>query len=381
MKKLPIGIQSIEKILTHSEYVYVDKTSFIKKLIDQGPPHYFISRPRRFGKSLFISTLEQVFKGNRELFKECKIYESDYDWQEYPVLTFDFAQILNNTPDNLEVALLETLQDMALSYGVTISGASSQSQLKRLILALSQKKQVVILVDEYDRPILNNLDEIAIAEMNCKLLKNFFGTLKGLDSHIKFTFITGISKFSQASLFSGLNNLKEITLDSRYAEMMGYTEEEVKTYFSKHIESVIQYRIKLGIPATKESILNEVRTWYNGYRFSRAESYVYNPFSTLNYMDEKEVKTYWYSFGPPSFLIDELKKYSDSMISLDGTTATEEELMIMSFKDEIELTALMYHTGYFTIKGFNPISKRYHLGLPNEEVKAAFPTSIKRSRS
>lgn len=360
MKKLPIGIQSIEKILSNSEYVYVDKTGLIKKLIDQGAPHYFISRPRRFGKSLFINTLEQIFKGNKELFKECQIYESDYDWQEYPVLTFDFAQILNNTPDNLEVALLESLQDMALTYGVTVTGASSQSQLKRLILALSKKNRVVVLVDEYDSPIINNLEDITIAEKNRKLLKSFFGTLKGLDDHLKFTFITGISKFSQVSLFSGLNNLKDITLDSRYAGMMGYTEEELKSYFSKHIESIIQNRKEQGNPTTKDSILNEIRTWYNGYRFSRAETCVYNPFSTLNYMDEKEVKTYWYSSGTPSFLIDELKRHSDSMVSLDGTTATEEELMNISFIYGIDITALMYQTGYFTIKGYNSISKRYH---------------------
>ena len=377
MKKLPIGIQSIREILEEDQ-VYVDKTKFALNLIKNGK-HYFISRPRRFGKSLFIKTLEQIFKGNKELFNGCEIYESDYDWQEYPVLTFDFVQILNNTPDNLEVALLESLQDMALTYGVTVTGASSQSQLKRLILALSKKNRVVVLVDEYDSPIINNLEDITIAEKNRKLLKSFFGTLKGLDDHLKFTFITGISKFSQVSLFSGLNNLKEITLDTRYAGIMGYTQEELKNYFSNHIESIIQNRKEQGNPTTKDSILDEIRTWYNGYRFSRAEICVYNPFSTLNYMDEKEVKTYWYSSGTPSFLIDELKRHSESMISLDGTTATEEELMNISFIDGIDLTALMYQTGYFTIKGYNSISKRYHLGLPNEEVRSAFINSLVRN--
>ena len=162
IKKLPIGIQSIREIL-EEDHVYVDKTKFALDLIKNGK-HYFISRPRRFGKSLFINTLEQIFKGNQELFKKCKIYESDYDWQEHPVLTFDFAQILNNTPDNLEVALLESLQDMALKYDVTVTGASSQSQLKRLILALSKINRVVVLVDEYDSPIINNLEDMTIAE-------------------------------------------------------------------------------------------------------------------------------------------------------------------------------------------------------------------------
>ena len=160
--------------------------------------------------------------------------------------------------------------------------------------------------------------------------------------------------------------------------MMGYTEIELKMVFSNHLESILNHRKAQGNPTTKESILNEIRSWYHGYRFSRAEISVYNPFSTLNYMDEKEVKTFWYSSGTPSFLIDELKRHSESMISLDGTTATEEELMNLSFIEGIDLTALMYQTGYFTIKGYNSISKRYHLGLPNEEVRSAFINSLVR---
>lgn len=374
MKKLPIGIQSIRQILAENQ-LYVDKTQFALNLIQNGK-HYFISRPRRFGKSLFINTLKQIFLGNKKLFKGLDIYNSDYDWKEYSVLIFDFAQIACDSVEELNAGLKAELERMGKAFGISVEGPSVQFQLKVLVKALAKKRPVVILVDEYDSPIINNLEDPETAEKNRKLLKNFFGTLKGLDDDLKFTFITGISKFSQVSLFSGLNNLKDITFDARYAGIMGYTQEELKSDFAEHIEAMIRDKKKEGCPVTKKEILDEIRTWYNGYRFSRDELCVYNPFSTLNYMDEKEVKTYWYSSGTPSFLIDELKKHSKSMISLDGTTATEEELMNISFVNGIDLTALMYQTGYFTIKGFHSISKRYQLGLPNEEVRSAFITSL-----
>ncbi len=376
MKKLPIGVQSIEKILGKNEYVYIDKTGFIKKLIDEGAPHYFIARPRRFGKSLFINTLEQIFKGNKELFKGLEIYNSEYDWQEYPVLHFDFAQIASEGSGEFNVGLKAELERMGQLYGVSVEGPSVQFQLKVLVKALSKKNRVVVLVDEYDNAIINNLKNPKLAEKNRDLLKGFFGTLKGLDEHLKFTFTTGVSKFSQVSLFSGPNNLKDITMDPRYAGMMGYTEKELKKAFLNHIQAIIKNKQKEGGLTTEESILNEIRTWYNGYRFSSGETYVYNPFSTLNYLDEQEAKTYWYSTGTPSFLIDELKKHSESMVSLDGTVATQEELMDISSFERIDLEALMYQTGYFTIKGYNPISKRYQLGLPNEEVRSAFINSL-----
>ncbi|MCB1106609.1 MAG: AAA family ATPase [Chlamydiia bacterium] len=376
MKKLPIRVQSIEKILSENEYVYVDKTGLIKKLIDEGAPHYFMSRPRRFGKSLFINTLEQIFKGNKELFKGFEIYNSEYDWQEYPVLHFDFARIESRTSVEFENALKRKLQSIAGSLGLSIEVPTIQEGIETLVTKLSKKNRVVVLVDEYDSAIINNLKDPALAEKNRDLLKGFFGTLKGLDEYLKFTFTTGVSKFSQVSLFSGPNNLKDITMDPRYAGMMGYTEEELKKVFSEHIRALVKNKKKEGNLAAEDTILEEIRTWYNGYRFSHGETCVYNPFSTLNYLDEQEAKTYWYSSGTPSFLIDQVKKHPESMVSLDGTTATQEKLMDISSFDHIDVEALMYQTGYFTIKGYNPISKRYQLGLPNEEVRSAFINSL-----
>ncbi|MCB0540358.1 MAG: AAA family ATPase [Bacteroidetes bacterium] len=376
MKKLPVGIQSIKKILSDNEYIYVDKTGFVKKLIEEGSPHYFLSRPRRFGKSLFLNTLEEVFNGNKELFKNCEIYGSDYKWGKHPIFRLDFAQIESGTPKKLEIDIKEKLQEIASAHKIPISGQSIKTQLRKLIPRLAKDTRVVVLVDEYDHPIINHLNDPKIAEKNRDILKSFFETFKSFDDYIQFTFITGVSKFSQVSLFSGLNNLKDITFDSRYAGMMGYTQEELKSYFSDHIESIIQNRKEKGTPTTKNDVLDEIRTWYNGYRFSSSETCVYNPFSTLNYMDEKEVKAYWYSSGTPSFLIEEIKKHPKSMVPLDGSIAREDELTDISSLEKIDLKALMYQTGYFTIQDYNPISKRYHLGLPNEEVRTAFMNSL-----
>ena len=371
LKKLPTGIQNIGKILKGKNYVYVDKTDFVKNLIDAGAPHYFMSRPRRFGKSLFLDTLGEVFKGNKELFKNCSIYNSDYEWESHPVILIDFSQIANRDSDEFEGSLKRTLQEIATSYGISIEAPTFQEGLKKLIVGLfsQETNRVVVLIDEYDHPIINNLVNPEVVEKNRNIMKNFFGTLKGLDKYVRFTFVTGVTKFSQVSLFSGPNHLTDITMDSNYATAMGYTEKEVKNYFIEHIQSVADQR-----QCTEEAVLEELRIWYNGYRFSKEPLSVYNPYSTLRFLSSGEAKGYWYSSGTPSFLIDQLKKHE--MISLDGTTATEEDLMDNSVLDQIELKALMYQAGYFTIQDYNPISKRYHLGLPNEEVRSAFIHSL-----
>ena len=286
------------------------------------------------------------------------------------------SQIASNNCEEFNSSLKAELERMGKLYGVSIEGPSMQFQLKVLVESLSKNNRVVVLVDEYDSAIINNLKNPKIAEENRDLLKAFFGTLKSLDRYLKFTFVTGVSKFSQVSLFSGPNNLTDITMDPQYAGMMGYTEAEVRETFQDYLEDIVKRRSKEESLASQEDLLNEVRSWYNGYRFSEGETCVYNPFSTLKFIQNKKPKTYWYSSGTPSFLIDELKKHPESMVSLDGTTATEEELMDISRLDKIDLTALMYQTGYFTIREYNPISKRYRLGLPNEEVRSAFINSL-----
>ncbi|MCB1116194.1 MAG: AAA family ATPase [Chlamydiia bacterium] len=373
MKKLPIGIQSIDKILGDKTYAYIDKTSFIKQLIDEGSPHYFIARPRRFGKSLFLSTLEALFRGNKKLFKGLAIDKSGYVWKKYPVIRFDFSRVINRTPKEFEEGLKRAIAKEGVDQGLTIDTPTIQEGLGDLIekLAETHNAGVVLLVDEYDKPIIDRLDDVTIAQGNREILKDFFTTLKSHDASLKLSFITGVSKFSQVSIFSGLNNLNDITMEPKYAGIMGYTEEEIKDSFQSHIHAIAQ-----EWKASEESIIDELKRWYNGYRFSRGDICVYNPFSTLNFMSKQETAGYWYATGTPSFLIEQLKKGHQSMFSLDGATARKDELMDISSLEDIDLKALMYQTGYFTVQDYNPISKRYHLGLPNEEVRTAFMNSL-----
>lgn len=365
MKKLPIGIQSIREILEEG-YVYVDKTGLALDLICNGK-HYFMSRPRRFGKSLFLNTLEEIFKGNKELFKECLIYASDYAWDEHPVLHFDLARLDSRTSLEFENALKRKLHTEALQRGVAIETPTVQEGLESLIRELAQDNRVVVLVDEYDSPIINHLNSPTIAEENRDVLKAFFATLKSLDKYLKFTFVTGVSKFSQVSLFSGPNNLTDITMDYRYAGMMGYTEEELKTFFHHHVESIAQKKGK-----EKGALFEEIQRWYNGYRFSEKELSVYNPYSTLRFLSVAKAESYWYSTGTPSFLIDQVESRPRSIVPLSGITASKAQLMDISSVQEIDLAALMFQTGYLTIRDYDAVTHRYRLDFPNQEVIEAF---------
>ena len=375
MKKLPTGIQNIKEILSE-DFVYVDKTDFAYKLINGGK-YYFMSRPRRFGKSLFVSTLEEIFKGNKELFTGLEIYNSDYEWSHHPILHFDFALISHQTTEALRAGLQDALEDIAQQYGLPITGSSLQSQLTRLVRALAEKSgSVVVLVDEYDKPIISHLTDLDTAKQNRDLLRDFFGTLKGLDTHIKFTFVTGVSKFSQVSLFSGLNNLTDITMDEDYSCMLGYTEKDISKHFGKHIEQIVNKRNLAGIQTSDTNILDELRTWYNGYRFSKHLDSVYNPFSTLNFMKSGNAEGYWYSTGTPSFLVDQVKKHPQSVTSLNGAMAFKSSLMNISRLERIDLIALMFQTGYLTIQNYLSDQDMYCLNFPNREVREAFFNSL-----
>ncbi len=265
---------------------------------------------------------------------------------------------------------------MASSVGMSIDAPSIQEGLEALVIGLSKDNRVVVLVDEYDSAIINNLKDPKIAEQNRDLLKTFFGTLKSLDCYLKFTFVTGVSKFSQVSLFSGPNNLTDITMDPRYAGMMGYTEEELKINFQYYIQDIVTKRSNQRNLVSEESIIDEIRIWYNGYRFSEKELSVYNPYSTLRYFSAKKAESYWYGTGTPSFLIDEARKHPQSVVPLRGTSALKSTLSDISRLDRIHLAALMFQTGYLTIRGYNSEENSYDLDFPNKEVKEAFFNSL-----
>ena len=373
MKKLPIGIQNIETILKNGTYVYVDKTPFLLQLIEGDAPYYFLSRPRRFGKSLLINTLAEVFKGNKSLFKECAIYHTEYDWQPYPVVLIDFYEIDTRNAIALEESIKRYLHTLSRSLGVEIETPTAAEGLKSLILQLREKYQqpVVVLVDEYDKPILRNLGRQPTLEEIRVILEDFFGMLKSLGGALRFTFMTGVSRFSKVSLFTAPNNLEDITMDPTYATMLGNTEEELVKAFDEHIQLITQQK-----QVEQAEVLADIKQWYNGYRFSEAAAYVYNPFSTLKYMKLKKPKSYWYASGTPSFLVKELQNYPAGYIPLEELRVSESELMDSSTVEAMDVKALMFQTGYLTIEDYDDFGRLYALTFPNQEVREAFVDSL-----
>ena len=378
MKNLPIGLQNIQEIIRDG-YIYVDKTQFALELIQTGK-HYFLSRPRRFGKSVFVSTLKEIFRGNKALFEGCHIAESNYDWKPYPVLSFNFGSIANKTSEKLERNLHSIItkigKEQGIEQSIEVNEDPLEFRLEVLVETLAKNGRVVVLIDEYDKPLIDRLHNQEVAEGNRQLLQDFFGVLKNLDEYIKFTFITGISKFSKVSLFSGANHLKDISMDARYAAMMGYTQGELIEYFSQYIQDIVQTRNRKGQATNEKDILAEIKDWYNGYRFSEEEIYVYNPFSTLNYLDEKKAESYWFATGTPFFLTEQIKKHSKDLVPLSGTKAKSDELMSSGNITEIDIKALMFQSGYLTIESYNEKTRYYQLGFPNKEVREAFIHSL-----
>ena len=370
MKNLPIGIQNIQEIITDG-YIYVDKTQFALELIQTGK-HYFLSRPRRFGKSVFVSTLKEIFRGNKALFEGCHIAASNYDWKPYPVLYLDFGRITNKTPEKLEIHLHEIITTISEEHSININVTSLEFRLEMLVKGLAKNGRVVVLIDEYDKPLIDHLHNQEVAEGNRRLLQSFFGALKSLDEYIEFTFITGVSKFSKVSLFSGANHLNDISMSGQYAAMMGYTQEELTEYFGQHIQAIAEKRNQKGQATSEEDILAEIKDWYNGYRFSEEEIYIYNPFSTLKYLAEKKPESYWFATATPTFLVNELKKRPQEVTSLSQMLATQKDLSDISKITRITLPALLFQTGYLTIEDYNVKLKAYQLDFPNKEVREAF---------
>ena len=365
MKKLPIGIQSIEEII-EGGYIYVDKTALIFQLIDEGK-YYFLSRPRRFGKSLLISTLKAIFNADKKLFKDCQIYSRNYNWQKHPIIHLDFTQFSTESVQELEKDLKKELLATAKLYGKSIDTSSSaRACLIELVKELSKDNQVVILVDEYDKPLIDNLERLELAKTNRDLMKNFFGTLKGLDRYLKFILVTGVSKFSQVSLFSGFNNLKDITINPKYTSLLGYTEEEIAAFFKEYIAAVAQKQGK-----TLQEVIGLMRFWYNGYGFSKGGPTVYNPFSSMLFLENGETNNYWFQTATPTFLINQIKKQNYPLDELNGIQVDD---IIFNSHDleKISLISLLWQTGYLTIKNYDISTHLYYLDYPNEEVKVSF---------
>ncbi|MDR2437102.1 MAG: ATP-binding protein [Endomicrobium sp.] len=377
MKKLPIGTQAFE-VLRKEGNIYVDKTEHIYNLINSGRV-YFLSRPRRFGKSLLINTFKELFKGKKEIFEGLYIYEK-WDWSKTnPVIHLDFTEIGYKSSDELERSLNIFLDGIIESQSLVVEkSAPIPVKFAELIEKLQEKsgQQVVILVDEYDKPLIDNLSKEEIYSEVKRTLHDFYQVIKASDEHLRFVFLTGVSQFSGLSIFSGLNNLNNITMDYKYTSICGYTQEELENSFDEYIESTTKY---MGI--SKEELLSNIKYWYNGYSWD-GKTFVYNPFSTLSFFDKKRFENYWFSTGTPTFLIEQIRERDDL-----EAFAESREVGMGSLRgdgsDKIETTGLLFQTGYLTIKKeeIDNYISQYIIDFPNYEVKSSFLSSLMKEYS
>ena len=360
-RKLPIGIQTFRKIREENCY-YVDKTAYIARLVDEGT-HYFLSRPRRFGKSLFLDTLKELFEGDEPLFEGLAIHER-WDWSvHYPVLRLDFSRGNFKEPGQLHEDVMAQLDAIERRAGVGSDYTGAPARFSHLIEALHERtgQRVAVLIDEYDKPILDALEVPEVARANRDYLRGLYSTIKFGDAHIAFTFLTGVSKFSKVSLFSGLNNLKDITLDPRYSAICGYTEADLDAVFAPELPGLDR---------------EEIRRWYNGYNWL-GEEQVYNPFAVLLLFDRRQFGAYWFETGTPTFLLETLLERGVNSLALDDMLGSEELLSAFDV-DHMATEALLFQTGYLTIRRSEPRGGEiyYRLGYPNREVQQSLNKSL-----
>ena len=371
MKLLTSSVYTFSDLI-RDNFLYVDKTEYIWELVRIPKAMYFLSRPRRFGKSLTVSTLEAIFNGEKELFKGLSIYNKDYDWKKYPVIHLDFADRKNESPDALEESLQVKLSVCAEKHGVCLKTNNAQEQFAELIRRLGAQEKIVILIDEYDKPILDNIGKPEVAAIQDKL-SNFYSVIKATEPFQRFVFMTGVSKFTHVSVFSELNNLTDITLNQRYGCIMGYTQEELETNFRDRIDRVAKQQ-----DISRQELLDKLKQWYNGYCFHEKSVPVYNPVSIAQFFNnDGEFRNYWFDTGTPSFLLELAKK-----TNFDLEKALTEPVSGMAFKsyeiENLDTLALLVQTGYLTIKGTEQEFGKtfYRLGFPNLEVEEAFNTYL-----
>ena len=370
-KLYPLGIQTFEKI-REGNFLYIDKTEYIYRLASSDATYVFLSRPRRFGKSLFVSTLHSYFSGRRDLFKGLAIEKLEKDWTEYPVLHFDMSLGKHMDKDRLETYLCNQLADKETEYGITNPVDGANNRLTNLIIAAYKKtwKKVVVLIDEYDAPLLDVVHEEQNLPVLRDVMRNFYSPLKGCDPYLRFVFLTGITKFSQLSIFSELNNIDNISMDESYAAVCGITEEEMQTQMDNDL-NLLAEKMKL----TREEVLKKLKENYDGYHFTWPSPDIYNPFSLLTALSKGKLDSYWFGSGTPTYLIEMLRKYNVLPQQIGPR-----EAVAASFDTPTErltdITPLLYQSGYITIKDYDPTVELYTLDIPNREVRVGLMKSL-----
>lgn len=365
MKKLPIGIQSFES-LRKDDYLYVDKTQLVFNLVHDGK-YFFLSRPRRFGKSLLLTTLKAYFEGRKDLFEGLAIMELEHDWKQHPVLHLDLNTGDYTSVEGLWDMFRRYIENWEKQYGIV---PTIDSLPNRFVNIINSMQDVVILVDEYDKPLLQTMEDVELQDRFRTILRSMYSVLKTCDAHIRFALLTGVSRFSHVSIFSDLNNLTDITLNNAYATICGITEEELRTVFAERISALATQQ-----GTTDDNILVQLKAMYDGYHFSDSMVDVYNPFSLLNAFFNRDFRSYWYQSGTPTFLIKRLENNRVQIPDLsEGNLVTNSLVDTDSVGDN--WLALFFQTGYLTIKGYNIITQSYRLGFPNREVEEGFVKSL-----
>mgnify|MGYP005978222891 FL=1 len=371
MRKYPVGIQTFERIIKEG-FIYVDKTDLVWQM-----SHYatfvFMSRPRRFGKSLLTSTLESYFKGDRELFEGLKIMELEKEWTKYPVLHLDLSVAKGqDSAEDLRETLMWMMGPLAKVFGRESDETTPGKLLTGLIHRAQEKtgKQVAVIIDEYDAPLLDTLHDQATLDAMRKVMQEFYVPLKANEQYLKFCFITGITKFSQLSIFSTINNLKNVSLLPKFATICGFTEHEVQTVFKEDIcEMAKDFKLPL------EEMYAKIKFKYDGYHFAGDAEAVFNPFSLLNALGDRLLKNYWFASGTPTFLIKQMQHFHTDITSLDSLDVPE-SAFDQPTENMKNALPLLYQSGYLTIKDYDPDIQSYHLAIPNQEVRVGYVNGL-----
>ena len=370
LKRLPVGIQTFDKLI-QGGYLYIDKTAYIHKMVSESN-YIFLSRPRRFGKSLLVSTLQSYFEGKKELFKGLAIEQLEKEWAQHPVLRFSLASGKHMEKEQLERYLLDILSDNEERFGLHSDKVDTNIRLKDLIKNVYDKtgKQVVVLIDEYDAPLLDVVHENEQLPILRQVMRNFYSPLKDCDPYLRFVFLTGITKFSQLSIFSELNNLKNISMLPEFAAICGITVEEMQTQMADYID-VFAETEETG----HEEMVEKLKKQYDGYHFTWPSPDIFNPFSLLNAMQDRRLDSYWFASGTPTYLIEMLRKF-DVLPSEIKNIEAEAFDFDAPTENMQSITPLLYQSGYITIKDYNKNFNYYTLSIPNKEVRIGLLRSL-----